>query len=288
MITQRARFRVAAGLAVLAFAPTVAHAGPAAAVVAAPTESAAEEYDDLVRSAVEEFNANRFEEARALFERAHALSPNARTLRGIGMAAYELRDYPAAWAALRGALASPTRPLTSSQRRETQALLARTEVFLGRVELVGLPPEATVHLDGLEPVRDEEARLLVGPGTHEASVGAPDGRRWTRAFEAVAGRTTRIAVEFPAPVGAVVPSPETIARTSGVEHRPVSPASSERSGSNRSVDVPLRKRWWLWTLVGVGVVAAVAVPIAVTRAGGGSEPSGSAGNGVIYTRRGFR
>ncbi|MFO0694916.1 MAG: hypothetical protein U0230_15260 [Polyangiales bacterium] len=287
MITHRARVRAAVGLLALASVPTVAHAQRSAATAPAASESSVADYDDLVQSAVEEFNANRFAEARALFERAHALSPNARTLRGMGMAAFELRDYPGAWVALRGALASRTRALTASQRRETQALLARTEVFLGRVELEGLPADASVRLDGLEPARDDEARLLVGPGTHEASVVAADGRRWTRAFEAVPGRTTRLAVQFPESV-AVVPGPESVARASAGEAEASSPRSTNRSESDRPGAVPLRKRWWLWTLVGVGVAAAVAVPIAVTRAGGGSDSAGSSGNGVIYARRGFR
>ena len=50
------------------------------------------EYEAMITDGLAEFQAQRYAEARALFERAHALSPNARTLRGIGMVAFEMRD----------------------------------------------------------------------------------------------------------------------------------------------------------------------------------------------------
>src|SRR5262245_44240118 len=62
-------------------------------------------YRSAVDDAVSEFAAGRFEEARALFKRAHQLSPNARTLRGLGMTAFELRAYVQAIRELRAALA---------------------------------------------------------------------------------------------------------------------------------------------------------------------------------------
>jgi len=77
-------------------------------------------------------NDGRWQEARALFQQAHEEYPNARTLRGIGMAAFEMRDYVGAYRALMQALASEERPLTRRQRRATQALLEETRAFIGR------------------------------------------------------------------------------------------------------------------------------------------------------------
>src|SRR5262249_43441282 len=58
----------------------------------------------LIADAVAEYDAGHFEEARALFRRAQAEAPSARTLRGIGMASFELRDYVEADRALAAAL----------------------------------------------------------------------------------------------------------------------------------------------------------------------------------------
>jgi outer membrane protein assembly factor BamD (BamD/ComL family) len=67
------------------------------AVGAAATARAAD--DDttpvsvLIGDAVAEYEAGHYQEARALFRQAHEKQPTARTLRGIGMASFELRDY---------------------------------------------------------------------------------------------------------------------------------------------------------------------------------------------------
>src|SRR5262245_12806154 len=50
-------------------------------------------YEQLITRALTEFDARNFAEARALFLQAHALRPTARTLRGIGVTEFELRNY---------------------------------------------------------------------------------------------------------------------------------------------------------------------------------------------------
>ncbi|HTU59491.1 MAG TPA: hypothetical protein VMF89_13670, partial [Polyangiales bacterium] len=47
-------------------------------------------YDALVTAGLEAFEADRASEARAAFERAHALQPSARTLRVLGLTAVAL------------------------------------------------------------------------------------------------------------------------------------------------------------------------------------------------------
>src|SRR5437868_2687260 len=102
--------RVALALSLAAATNQVALAAPAAApVVKEPAESP--QYRALLEEAVGEYDARRYEEARALFRRAHDLSPNARTLRGIGMASFELREYVEALRSLEGSLADKRRPL---------------------------------------------------------------------------------------------------------------------------------------------------------------------------------
>src|SRR4051794_16670861 len=53
----------------------------------------ASEYRELIEQALSEFKHKNWPEARVLFRRAHELSPNARTLRGMGVVSYEMRDY---------------------------------------------------------------------------------------------------------------------------------------------------------------------------------------------------
>ena len=90
------------------------------------------EYAAAIDAALSEFQARRWPEARAHFRRAHALSPNARTLRGIGMASYEMADYAAAYEALEGALTNTTRPLTEDQHTQVLTLRDRALALIGR------------------------------------------------------------------------------------------------------------------------------------------------------------
>src|SRR6185369_1334355 len=82
--------------------------------VVAAQEAETPQYRGLLSEAVAEYDARRYEEARALFRRAHDLSPNARTLRGIGMASFELREYVEALRALEGSLVDQRRPLRAA------------------------------------------------------------------------------------------------------------------------------------------------------------------------------
>ena len=93
--------------------------GPAPAAPASGASADLEPagYRDTVERAVLEFAAGHFEESRALFARAHALFPNARTLRGLGMAEFELRNYVIAIEHLEAALANQARPLDEDLRR---------------------------------------------------------------------------------------------------------------------------------------------------------------------------
>jgi hypothetical protein len=73
-------------------------------------------YRSLISDAAAEYDAKHFAEARALFRRAHELEPSARTWRGIGMAAFELRDYVKSLRALEASLVDSRLPLIGSER----------------------------------------------------------------------------------------------------------------------------------------------------------------------------
>jgi hypothetical protein len=120
----------------------------------------------LIADAVSEYDAGRFEEARALFKLAHARAPTARTLRGIGMASFEMRDYVEATRALATSLREERRPLTAEQRRQTEALLRRAEAFVGRFTPRLQPPDATLLVDGLPAQREADGTVLLPFGRH--------------------------------------------------------------------------------------------------------------------------
>jgi hypothetical protein len=70
------------------------------------------EYRELIRKALEEYELGNWAEAKLFFSDAHRLFPNARTLRGLGLVAYSLRDYVSATDQLVQSLSSNVRPLT--------------------------------------------------------------------------------------------------------------------------------------------------------------------------------
>ena len=80
------------------------------------------EYRALVSEALAEFDEGHFEEARALFLHAHSLNPSARTLRGLGLASFELRAYRASIEYLEQALASQLHPLEGALRTSTEQM----------------------------------------------------------------------------------------------------------------------------------------------------------------------
>src|SRR5689334_12571935 len=97
------------------------------------------EYQDLINRALVEYQGGRWEESRSLFERAHAHKPSARTLRGIALASFEMRDYVRCVIALRGALASEERALDPTQRKQAQDLLAQAEDYVAHRTLALSP-----------------------------------------------------------------------------------------------------------------------------------------------------
>lgn len=124
----------------------------------------------LIGDAVAEYDAGHFQEARALFRQAHEKSPTARTLRGIGMCSFELRDYVEAARALGASLRDQRRPLTSEQKRHAEALLARAHTFIGRFTVHFKPAGASLFVDGHPAELEPEGVLLLPFGRHQLSL----------------------------------------------------------------------------------------------------------------------
>lgn len=192
------------------------------------------EYRELVEQALAEYAAKNYDEASTLFERAHGLFPNARTLRGMGMAAFELRQYDQSVRHLEAALAADVRPLEGALRQETEALAARARAFVATIELSVSPSHANLSLDGA-PIAPGGGALIVALGPHVVE-GSADGYAKARRELRVRG-------------GEVVRVELALERTRHLQ------ASSERR--------PLVRNPWLWTGVGAVVAGALVAGLVI-------------------------
>ena len=159
-------------------------------------------YAAMIDAALAEFQASRWAEARALFQRAHESYPNARTLRGIGMASFELGDYAAAIEALEGALGSTVRPLTEDQRTQVSALLERARALIGHYVVPPAPEGVRLSVDGVltRPEGDwprTEGRLTLAVGSHEIVLRDGDGRTARARITVRGGEDTRLDIVPP-------------------------------------------------------------------------------------------
>lgn len=146
-----------------------------------------ESYRKAIAEGVAEYDAGRFEEALVCFRRAHQLSPNARTFRGIGKAAFELRDYVVAVRNLTAALSDSRKPLSAEQRDEAQDLLDRGRLFVAIYTLKVAPPEAQVFLDGSAAELQPDGSLMVGLGAHTLEARAKGYQRRTLSLKVRGG-----------------------------------------------------------------------------------------------------
>jgi hypothetical protein len=144
------------------------------------------EYRRTIDDAVTEFRAGHWEEARALFGRAHELEPSARTLRGLGMTAFELRMYVQSMRELDAALREKRKPLDAGMRASAEALIAKARGFVARVQIVPNPKEAALIVDGRHAQLDPDGRMPLDAGLHVVSASA-DGYKPTSLRFAVEG-----------------------------------------------------------------------------------------------------
>jgi tetratricopeptide (TPR) repeat protein len=259
-----------AWLVALALGTALLPSAPACAQAAGASEPAA--YRETVHEALAEYHAKNFPEAQALFAEAHKLYPNARTLRGLGMTAFELRSYRESIGYLTAALESKVKPLDGSLRAESERLLARAERFVGKLSLTVTPASAAVMLDGSRIEHHDGTPLLLEVGEHQLEFSAEGYHSETRSLH-VKGRETEtwtvalnaIPVAKPA-AAAAAPAPREVAeRADRAEEeqssgpRFYSPGAAEMHEDER----PLYKNPWLWTGVGAAVVVAVVVGVVV-------------------------
>ena len=164
------------------------------------------EYQAAIAEAVSEFQAGNWEEAQALFREAHRLSPNARTLRGLGIVAFELRRYVDAIGFLRQALEDSRKPLSAEQRKATTEQIVRAERFIARFELELSPEGTRLAVDGV--ARElREGQLWLDPGEREITASAEGYRSESRRIVVEGGTRGRLSFQLRASGEAVADAP---------------------------------------------------------------------------------
>ena len=199
-------------------------------------------------AAIEEFDLNHFTEAREHFARAHALFPNARTLRGLGLCDFELRRYVAAVQYLKEALASDVKQLDGKLRKETEAMLARAAGYVGTLRVQAQPAEALVSVDGISVTPASDGSMLLEVGDHVLEVRATGFVTQRRELQVRGGQDESVEIAL----AAIALQPEEVAAAG--PHSDTSPAGAPSKQAHK----PLYKQWWLWTAVGVVLAGAAA------------------------------
>lgn len=206
-------------------------------------------YKAVLAEALAEYRAENWPEARALFGRAHALKPNARTLRGMGLTAYQERRYVLAADLLGKALVHPRKPLTPKQRTQAQRFIERARSFISTLGLRLEPGGAQLEVDGQPVSLAEDGTLLVDPGTHELVIRAPGHRQQVRRLRAEPGEEAELRITL------VVSQPG---------HAPAGRSGGPASGGAETADAPTdgpTGRTYTWIALGgaAGLAAAAGV-----------------------------
>ncbi|MET0391462.1 MAG: tetratricopeptide repeat protein [Polyangiales bacterium] len=227
-----------------------------------PPESAGSDlatYSEAIREGVLEYESGNFAEAREQFRRAHAIAPNARTLRGLGLTSFELRRYREAADYLTQALASPAKPLDIKQRADTESMLERARRYLGRIRVSVEPSDAKVTVDGALARFDADGLLELEVGDHTFEFYAA-GYWTTKQLVQVKGSETEYLTvvmnpeSTPRPISLAVP-PEAADDPREAAPLQVAPAAATTTASEPT-DTPLYAKWWFWAATGAVVVAA--------------------------------
>jgi hypothetical protein len=177
-------------------------------------------YDRVLEQAIVAFKARHWTRARLLFERAHELSPSARTLRGIGVSAYEGGDYAAAIHALEAALVHPERQLPPDLREGTALLVQQARERVSMVGLVLEPSDALVRCDGRVTEREPDGSLMLDLGVHLLTFEAPGFTSIERNLTVHAGQRASLRItlvrESASTPMALVPASEALAPTTAL------------------------------------------------------------------------
>ncbi len=203
-------------------------------------------YRALIDQAVTEYRMGNWPEARSLFERAHQMEPSARTLRGMGLSAFEERNYAIAIQLLKEAVKDTRKPLTENQRKHANEVIDRALGYIAQYELDLAPSDANVLVDARAPVMVENT-LLLDPGPHELVVSLPGHREERVSVRAQPNERLVLRIEL-------VRQSEQAAETKVATARAKKP---EEKAAPHAARRERRCRLAGWTVAGVGAAALV-------------------------------
>ncbi|HKU44901.1 MAG TPA: hypothetical protein VJR89_42370 [Polyangiales bacterium] len=163
------------------------------------------EYATAMVDAIQEYRAGKYPEARALFQRAHELRPNARTLRGLGLVEYKLNNRVEAVRLLTAAIHDARKALTPELKQEAQQLIRDMRAYIGSYRVLVSPAEATLTLDG-SPADAGEEPLLLDAGEHVLSALAPGYQAQERRLHVRGGESEDLRFDLVPEPPAVVPA----------------------------------------------------------------------------------
>jgi tetratricopeptide (TPR) repeat protein len=152
------------------------------------------QYRGLIEKALQEYALGHWPEARVFFSDAHAVWPNARTLRGLGMTCYEERSYVEAIGYLEQALENKIQPLTPKLASEAQNILAQAKRFVASAYFETTPGSALLRVDD-QPVKwRPDGAVLLDPGDHSVEASSPGFEIERRTVRAEAGRELHLEI----------------------------------------------------------------------------------------------
>ena len=248
----------------------LAHASAQSPGTVEPSGADKAHYNRLIDRALSAYQKRDFRVARQLFAEAHLMWPNARTLRGLGMADFELGEYVTAKQHLQESLQNPVKPLTNRLRKKTNDLLRRAEDSIGTLVLKTEPLELklTVGSTPFDYVSGMPIELTAG--SHALHLSAPGYRERHTDVDIQGGLTTELKfylAELPkteranltvpqnndvgVPVGTLAPEPPAVTGYEG-----------EYDDDGSVLESP-----WLWITVGVLVVGTTVGVIALSASG---------------------
>jgi hypothetical protein len=217
-----------------------------------------EGYKETLVQALQQVQQQRWPEAMALFEQAHAMYPNARTLRGLAIVSFESRRYADTLSYGEASVASSERPLNDKQKKHLQGLLEQARSFVGRFQVSLSPPEAELYVSG-QAARLESGLLRVDAGQYELVARAPGHVDVVRQLSVRAGQEGRLDLQLPVEA----PQPVSVAPVAV----PADDAAKTRADEPRH-DESRGKRLWTWVAAGTALaVGGAAIGVYVSANG---------------------
>ena len=212
------------------------------------------EYQQLINDALNEYDRGSWEESAALFRRAHELRPSARTLRGLGLTAYEARRYPDSIRYLTDALSDTRHALTPKQKEDIEATLARARLFVGYLELTVEPAGTTVMINGQDARPDASGTVITDVGWLDIEARADGYETLTKRIRVNAGdhETLDLKLTRTPPIAAVVAAPTPA--PAEVEPR-VEPAPLQATTTHPAADSGSPYTTWKWVTAGAAALA---------------------------------